>query len=84
LCFRRTEAPDGLCANAIAVIATRRWAIYRWGWQFIGSEVLDQAYVLFFGAFGTRSGRGHGRALERQSPLSSDHGRCHHVAVTAE
>jgi hypothetical protein len=28
------------------------WTIYRWGWQFTGSEGLDEAYVPFFGAFG--------------------------------
>jgi hypothetical protein len=26
--------------------------IYRWGWQFIGSEGLDEACVPFLGAFG--------------------------------
>jgi hypothetical protein len=49
--FRRTEAPDGLCANAVAVVATGSWTISRWG-QFTGSEALDKAYVPFFGAFG--------------------------------
>jgi hypothetical protein len=32
--------------------ATGSWTIYRWGWQFTGSEGLDEAYLPFFGAFG--------------------------------
>jgi hypothetical protein len=26
--------------------------MYKWGWQFSGSQALDEAYVPFFGAFG--------------------------------
>jgi len=36
---------DGLRANTVAMTATGGWTIYRWGWQFIGSEGLDEAYV---------------------------------------
>jgi hypothetical protein len=43
---------DGLRTNTVAVTATGGWTIYRWGWQFTGSEALDEAYVPFFGAFG--------------------------------
>jgi hypothetical protein len=28
------------------------WPLYRFGYQFTGSEALDEAYVPFFGAFG--------------------------------
>ena len=28
------------------------WTIYKWGWQFSGSQAPDGAYVPFFGAFG--------------------------------
>jgi hypothetical protein len=31
----------------------RGWTIPRWGWQFSTSQALDEAYVPFFGAFGT-------------------------------
>ena len=31
----------------------RRWPLYRFGYQFTGSEALDEAYVPFFGGFGT-------------------------------
>jgi len=50
--FSADRSPDGLCANAVAVVATGSWTIYHWGWQFTGSEALDEAYVPFFGAFG--------------------------------
>jgi hypothetical protein len=36
-----------------AVTATGSWPLYRFGYQFTGSEALDDAYVPFFGAFGT-------------------------------
>ena len=36
-----------------AVTAAASWTIYRWGWQFSGNQGLDEAYVPFFGAFGT-------------------------------
>ena len=39
--------------NTPATTATGSWTIYRWGWQFTGSEGLDEAYVPFFVAFGT-------------------------------
>ena len=39
---------DGLRTNTTAVTATG--SIERWGWQFSGSEALDEAYVPFFGA----------------------------------
>ena len=32
--------------------ATGSWPLYRFGYQFTGSEALDEAYVPFFGAFG--------------------------------
>ena len=32
---------------------TGSWTIYRWGWQLSGTQGLDEAYVPFFGAFGT-------------------------------
>jgi hypothetical protein len=38
--------------NTTATNATGGWTMYRWGWQFTGSEGLDEAYVPFFGAFG--------------------------------
>jgi hypothetical protein len=31
---------------------TGSWTIYRWGWQFTGSEGLDEAYVPSFSALG--------------------------------
>jgi hypothetical protein len=31
---------------------TGSWSIYKWGWQFGGTQGLDEAYVPFFGAFG--------------------------------
>ena len=31
---------------------TGSWPLYRFGYQFTGSEALDEAYVPFFGAFG--------------------------------
>jgi hypothetical protein len=43
---------DGLRTNTTATTAAGSWTIYRWGWQFTGSEGLDEAYVPFFGAFG--------------------------------
>ena len=43
---------DGLRTNTVAVTAIGGWTIYRWGWQFTGSEGLDEAYVPFFGTFG--------------------------------
>ena len=42
----------GLRTNTVAVTASGSWSIYRWGWQFSGSQVLDEAYVPFLGAFG--------------------------------
>jgi hypothetical protein len=33
--------------------ATGSWSLYRFGYQFTGSEALDEAHVPFFGAFGT-------------------------------
>jgi hypothetical protein len=44
---------DGLRTSTTATTATGSWTIYRWGWQFTGSEGLDEAYLPFFGAFGT-------------------------------
>jgi hypothetical protein len=44
---------DGLRTNTTATSATGSWTIYRWGWQFTGSEGLDEAYVPLFGAFDT-------------------------------
>ena len=41
---------DGLRTNTIAVTATGSWPLYRFGYQFTGSEALDEAYVPFFGA----------------------------------
>jgi hypothetical protein len=38
--------------HAVLVTATGRW-VYRWSYQFFSSEALDEAYVPFFGAFGT-------------------------------
>jgi hypothetical protein len=37
---------------SVPTTATGSWTIYRWGWQFTGSETLDEAHVSFFGAFG--------------------------------
>ena len=62
------EHPDGLRTNTVAATATGNWTIHRWGWQFSGTQGLDEAYVPFFGVFGAAWGRRHGRALERQSP----------------
>lgn len=42
---------DGLRTNTTAVTAAGSWTIYRWGWQFTGSQKLDEAYVPFLGAF---------------------------------
>ena len=42
----------GLRTNTTVVTATAGWTICRWGWQFAGSEGLDEAYVPFFGAYG--------------------------------
>ena len=33
----------GLRTNATATTATGSWIIYRWAWQFTGSEGLDEA-----------------------------------------
>ena len=52
-------------SDATATTATGSWTIYRWGWQFTGSEGLDEAYVPFFGAFGPMWGRCHDREVER-------------------
>jgi hypothetical protein len=30
----------------------RHWTVCRWGWQFSGTQEVDEAYVPFFGAFG--------------------------------
>jgi len=57
---------DGLGANTVVVTSTGDWTVYRRAWQFSGAQGLDEAYVPFFGAFGT-PGRRHGRALERRS-----------------
>jgi hypothetical protein len=38
--------------NTVAATATGSWTMYKWGWQFSGSQALDEAYVPFFGAFG--------------------------------
>jgi hypothetical protein len=43
---------DGLRTNTIAMTATGSWPLYRFGYQFTGSEALDEAYAPFFGAFG--------------------------------
>jgi hypothetical protein len=43
---------DGLRTNTTAVITTGSRPLYRFGYQFAGSEALDEAYVPFFGAFG--------------------------------
>jgi hypothetical protein len=37
LCFRRTEASESLCANAVAVVATDSWTIYVRAWTAIWS-----------------------------------------------
>jgi hypothetical protein len=37
--------------HTVAVTAANSWTIYRWGWQFTGSEALDEAYMPFVGAF---------------------------------
>jgi hypothetical protein len=44
---------EGLRTNTTAVTATGGWPLYRFGYQFTASEALDEAYVPFFGAFGT-------------------------------
>jgi hypothetical protein len=41
---------DGLRTNTTATTAAGSWSIYRWGWQFGGTQGLDAAYVPFFGA----------------------------------
>jgi hypothetical protein len=38
-----------MAPTRLRVTATSSWSIYRWGWQFSGSEGLDEAYVPFFG-----------------------------------
>lgn len=43
------------CAAAVPVTTTGSRSIYRWGWRFASSQQLNQAYVPFFGAFGTAS-----------------------------
>jgi hypothetical protein len=43
---------DALRTNTVSKTAAGGWTIYRWGWQFTGSEGLDEAYVPIFGAFG--------------------------------
>ena len=47
------RAGDGLPINTTAVTATGSWPLYPFGYQFTGAEALDEAYVPFFGAFGT-------------------------------
>jgi hypothetical protein len=49
---RRPPAGLLLRTNTTAVTATGSWPLYRFGYQFTGSEALDEAYVPFFGAFG--------------------------------
>jgi hypothetical protein len=44
---------NGSRTDTTVVTATGSWTIYRLGWQFSGIQGLDQAYVPFFGAFGT-------------------------------
>ena len=44
---------SGLRTDTTAVTATGSWTIHKWGWQFTSSQALDEAYVPFFGAFGT-------------------------------
>ena len=46
---------DGLRTNTVAVPASGSWTIYKWGWQSSGSQALDEALRLFFGAFGAAS-----------------------------
>jgi hypothetical protein len=46
------ELTDGSCTNTTATAVTGSWSIYKWSWQFSGSQALDEAYVPFFGAFG--------------------------------
>ena len=46
------QVVDSPRTNAVAVTTTGSWTICRWGWQFAGSEGLDEAYVPFFGAYG--------------------------------
>jgi hypothetical protein len=43
---------DGLRTKPVAVTTTGSWTIYKSGWQFSGSQALDEACVPFFGAFG--------------------------------
>jgi hypothetical protein len=47
---------DGLRTDTMVVTATGSWTIYRLGWQFSGTQGLNDAYVPFyvpfFGAFG--------------------------------
>ena len=42
--------------NTVAGTATGSWPLYRFGYQFTGSEAMDEAYVPFFGAFGAAWG----------------------------
>jgi hypothetical protein len=42
----------GLRTSTVAATATGSWSIYKWGWQFSGTQGLDEAYVHFLGAFG--------------------------------
>jgi hypothetical protein len=44
---------DGLRTKTTVVTATGSWTIHRWGWQFGGTQKLDEAYVPFSGGFGT-------------------------------
>ena len=47
---RQYVEPGAPIPTASAAIGS--WSVYRWGWQFSGSQALDEACVSFFGAFG--------------------------------
>jgi hypothetical protein len=41
---------DGVRTNTVAVTGIGSWTVYKWGWQFSGSQVLDEAYLPCFDA----------------------------------
>jgi hypothetical protein len=47
----RNPFPDGQRRHHLlfATSMTRSWSVYKGGWQFSGSQALEEAYVPFFG-----------------------------------
>jgi hypothetical protein len=42
-CRPRPAVVDGLRTNTVAITAAGGWTIYKWGWQFSGTQDLDEA-----------------------------------------